>query len=165
MGLTNFFTSLTSRKEPNHIQAEYSKITPSIFVGTNACCATHFKVLFIDKGILDDISLEGEAIDASFGVETFLWLPTEDHTAPSQKSLHLGVRHIQSVLDRKGKVYIHCKNGHGRAPTLAAAWFISQGRTTDEAVATVHEKRKEAHIEPAQVKALRRFEAAMKKSA
>ncbi|MCR4278926.1 MAG: dual specificity protein phosphatase family protein, partial [bacterium] len=111
----------------------------------------------------NDISLEGEAIDQPFGVETFLWLPTEDHSAPEQNSLWLGVHHINAVLARKGKLYVHCKNGHGRAPTLASAWLITQGMTTDEAVQTVQEKRQEAHIERVQIFALRQFEKSISK--
>ncbi|MCR4279000.1 MAG: hypothetical protein NUV81_03825, partial [bacterium] len=83
MGLTNFFNQFSEKKK-DHVQMEYSKITPSLLVGTNACCTVHYKLALIDNGILNDISLEGEAIDQPFGVETFLWLPTEDHSAPEQ---------------------------------------------------------------------------------
>ena len=140
---------------------EFNAITPSMYIGTNMCCTTHYKLALIDKGVLHDVSLEGEAIDAPFGVETFLWLPTEDHSAPTQQDLILGVHHINAILDQKGKIYVHCKNGHGRAPTLVSAWFISQGMTTDEAVKKVQDKRKEAHIERVQITALRQFEKGM----
>ena len=165
MGLINLFKSSRSKKKEkaDHVQMEYSQITPSLYVGTNACCTVHYKLKFIDKGIMHDVSLEGERIDAPFGVETFLWLPTEDHKAPNQNALHLGVSYLNKIFARKGKAYVHCKNGHGRGPTLVAAWFVSQGMTTDEAIAAVTQKRKETHIESVQVSALRKFEKSFKK--
>lgn len=157
MGLTNLFGKGASHKTSKHVRMEISRITPSLFVGTNACCTVHYKLALIEKGILHDISLEGEAIDAPFGVESFLWLPTEDHAAPTQTALSLGVRHIDAILARKGKVYVHCKNGHGRAPTLVAAWFTAHGKNPDTAVRAVKKGRPETHLEPAQLRALRLF--------
>lgn len=157
MGLINLFFSKPAPKE-GHRQMEVSQITPSVYVGTNACCTVHYKVKLIEQGILHDVSLEGERIDAPFGAETFLWLPTEDHAAPTTMDLRLGVDYVTDVLAQGGKVYVHCKNGHGRAPTLVAAWFIAtQGKTVEEAIAEVKAKRPETHIEPAQVDALKRF--------
>ncbi len=162
MGLTNFFRKQQKNDGTHHVLMEYSEITPSLFVGTNACCTAHYKAELIDKGVLHDVSLEGESLDAPFGVETFLWLPTEDHTPPTQDALQLGVNHLQKIFARKGRVYVHCKNGHGRGPTLAAAWFIFKGKTTKEAIDAVQKKRPEIHIEPAQRKALKKFEASLR---
>ena len=80
----------------------------------------------IKKGIKADISLEKEKLDAPFGVDYFLWLPTKDHTAPSQDQLKAGVKFMDELIKNKIKIYIHCQRGHGRAPVLVAAYFISK---------------------------------------
>lgn len=136
---------------------DYHQITDNIFLGTNACCKHHFEEELLEKGVTYDISLEEERIDAPWGVEAFLWLPTTDHTAPSMRSLVLGVQVLIMVSRWNAKVYVHCKNGHGRAPTLVAAYFISQGDSVNEAIAKVAEKRPEIHIEDAQKKMLEKF--------
>jgi hypothetical protein len=156
MGLVNLIRSSIYEAMP-HVQMEVSQITPNLFVGTNACCAAHYKLMLIEQGVLHDISLEGEQVDAPFGVETYLWLPTPDHAAPTQMALHFGVSHIEEVIRMDGKAYVHCKNGHGRAPTLAAAYLVRQGKPVEEAIGLVKRGRREAHLEPAQLEALTAF--------
>ena len=38
------------------------------------------------------------------------------------------------VIKEGKKFYVHCRFGHGRAPTMLAAYFISKGDTAEEAV-------------------------------
>lgn len=67
----------------------------------------------------------------------FLNLPTKDRQAPTIQQLEHGVSFIQKHIDNKGKVYIHCQMGEGRGPTMAAAYFISQGMTIKDAIETI----------------------------
>jgi protein tyrosine phosphatase len=159
-GLVNRFKGAKSEPQfkKGHVKLDVSKITDQLYVGTNSCCQAHYTSLLIDAGVLHDLSIEGEQVDTPFGVESYLWLPTPDHTAPSERSFELGINYIDTVLKTGGKVFIHCTNGHGRAPTMAVAWFIKQGMTTDKAIKTIKEKRPEIHIEPAQLKALKLWE-------
>jgi protein-tyrosine phosphatase len=62
------------------------------------------------------------------------------------------------VIDSGGKVYIHCAGGVGRAPTLATAYFITQGMTFDEAVALIRRTRPFINIMPPQFAQLKQFE-------
>jgi protein-tyrosine phosphatase len=140
--------------QKGHIMMDVSRITDQIYVGTNACCIAHYSKLLIQKGVTHDVSLEGERVDHPYGVDSYLWLPTPDHTAPTMMNLDLGVSYIDTVLHRGGSVFIHCMNGHGRAPTLAAAWFIKEGMSVVDAVALLKQKRPEVHIEPAQMRML-----------
>jgi len=146
-----------------HDRLDYDQITDQIFVGTNFCCQVHFDKELIEKGIYADISLEGERVDAPFGVEYFLWLPVPDATAPTQDQLFQGSNAIKSLIDAGKKVYIHCMNGHGRGPTMTAAYLISSGSTTDDAINLLHKKRKGSHILNGQREALRTFEKSIKK--
>lgn len=61
-------------------------------------------------------------------------------------------------MQNKIKVYIHCKNGHGRGPSLVIAYFIYKGMSFDEAFILVKSKRKEIHLEKVQIKALKKFQ-------
>ena len=38
-----------------------------------------------------------------------------------------GTAFAERIVNAGGKVYIHCAGGIGRAPTMAAAYFMSQG--------------------------------------
>lgn len=136
---------------------EYNQITEQIYIGTNMCCETHFHEELITKGITADISMEKERMDQADGVEFFLWLPTIDHTAPTLSQLQVGVATLDSLIQTKQKVYVHCKNGHGRGPTLVAAYFISLGQSVTEAIDTIKQKRPSIHLDQVQIEALEKF--------
>ena len=144
-------------KHPKHRAFEYNQIDKNIFIGTNMCCVTHFDDELIKKNITVDISLEGENMDHPKGAKVFCWLPTKDHTSPTPQQLQTGVDMITSVVKQKQKAYVHCQNGHGRAPTLVAAYYISKGMTTEDAIKKIQEKRSTIHLEENQIKALRKF--------
>lgn len=136
---------------------DYDEIDEDVFIGTNMCCQFGFHKELLKKGVSADISLEQDRIDAPKGVEYFVWLPTEDHQAPAQDKLKFGVEALSFFKARGIKTYIHCKNGHGRAPTLYAAFLIKNGMSIEQAVASIKEKRLGAHLTEAQVEALKTF--------
>lgn len=136
---------------------DYQHIADGIYIGTNQCCMLGIAEVLKKEGITADISLEDIRLDHPFGVEAYLWLPTPDHTPPTQDQLGIGAETIDSLVKRKKKVYVHCKHGHGRATTLAAAYFISKGRTPDEAYALIKEHRPAVHLQDSQMQALREF--------
>ncbi len=117
-------TYLAYIPHPKHVPLEYSKITDLIYLGTNQCCQPHFEKSLLKKGIRADISLEKEKLDQPYGIDYFLWLPVTDGTAPTQEQLLIGAKAIKNFVDNKIKMYVHCKRGHGRSPTLVAAYFI-----------------------------------------
>jgi hypothetical protein len=139
---------------------DYDQITDTIFLGTNMCCQAGFDKELLSKGVRADISLEELRVDAPQGVDYFVWLPTIDHTAPTMEHLLFGMHTLNFCMQRNIKVYIHCKNGHGRATTLLAAWLIKkQGKTVDEAIALIKEKRPTIHLQDVQIEALKKFAA------
>ena len=137
---------------------EYSQITDQIFLGTNACCLAHFDGDLVAKGVRADISMEAERLDAAQGAEYFLWLPTVDHTAPTMAKLRVGTHAIRELIETGEKVYVHCRNGHGRGPSLVIAYFILLGDDYDTAFAKVKEKRDIIHLDDVQVERLKEFE-------
>lgn len=143
-------------KHPKHVAFEYSKITKYIYLGTNQCCTTHFKKKLLAKNIRADISLEKERLDSPFGVDYFLWLPVKDKMSPTQKQLLVGARMIKDLVDNKIKVYVHCKRGHSRSPSLVAAYFILEGEGAEKALGRIRAKRG-IHLTKDQLDGLRKF--------
>jgi atypical dual specificity phosphatase len=136
---------------------DYNQIDDHIFIGTNQCCILHFKDEFLKMGITSDISLEAERIDAAEGVDSYLWLPVADHYAPTQNQLSQGVGFMTELIKQGQKMYVHCMNGHGRAPTLVAAYYISTGLTVEAAIEKIKQKRTEIHPNEVQIAALSEF--------
>lgn len=87
------------------------------------------------------------------GIEE-LWLPTTDHFEPEFDDLVKAVEFIQSYKDalhgddeydedeekketdqlvskKKGRVYVHCRAGHGRSAAVVFAWLLSQEEDID----------------------------------
>ena len=136
---------------------DYSRIEDDIYIGMNMCCEFGFKRELLSKGVTADISLEAERLDAPQGVEYFLWLPTPNQMAPTAAALEEGVQAIALLRAQGKKIYIHCKNGHGRAPTLYAAYLIRNGMSVEQALTSIATGRSSIHLEKAQIEALRRF--------
>jgi len=146
------------RADPTHPEErelEFSYITDEIYIGTNVCCQAHFDEKLASEGMTEDISLEEERVDTPFGVNSYLWLPVKDKTPPNPDQMEYGVASLQKLISLGKKVYVHCKNGHGRAPTLVAAYIMrTKGLTTDEAIAFIKERRPSIHPEDSQKEAL-----------
>lgn len=138
-------------------QLDFNYIIDGIYIGTNQCCQTHFDKQLKKEKIEADISLEENRIDAPFGVQFYTWIPIKDHVAPTKEQLNFGVSTLETFVKMKKKVYVHCKNGHGRAPTLVAAYLIKKGKSIDEALSIIKAKRSSVHLEDAQREALNEF--------
>ena len=144
-------------QKDDHVQFSYNKIDENIFLGTNFCCQIHFDENLLKKGVVSDLSLEGERVDSPYGISQYLWLPIKDHHAPTLHQFQHGVAFIEQTIAQNGKVYIHCKNGHGRAPTMTAAYYIKQGMSVEDAIHKIMLERSEIHINAEQRKALETY--------
>lgn len=155
----DIFNHLTGKKG-----FDYNQITDEVFIGTNMCCQFGFSKELLSKGVRADISLEKDRTDTPRGVDYFLWLPTEDGEAPSPKNIEIGVQFLNFLIGNKIKTFIHCKNGHGRAPTLFAAYLISRGMNAQDAIKLIASKRPAIHLTEAQMQALNEFKASATKN-
>ncbi len=145
--------------KPKHepLRFEYSKITAFIYIGTNLCCQTHFEKTLLRQRIQADISLEYNKLDQPLGATYYCWLPTPDHYSPSLKQLKVGVNFLQSLVKNGIKTYVHCQRGHGRAPTVVAAYLISHGKSVEEAIQFIKKRRPSVHLSQKQISALHKF--------
>jgi len=57
------------------------------------------------------------------GIE-HLRLPTVDHFEPSVEDLKKAVSFIQKHEEKGGRVYVHCRAGHGRSAAAVYAWLL-----------------------------------------
>jgi len=146
---------------PQIKELEYNEITDGIYIGTNQCCQTHFDERLKKEGITADISLEASRLDAPFGVDFYIWMSVQNHMAPKHDQLEFGVSVLEKLVSMGRKVYVHCKNGHGRAPTLVSAYIIKKGKTPAEAEALIKSKRPTMHLNNIQRQALFAFAKAM----
>ncbi|KKU10175.1 MAG: hypothetical protein UX13_C0018G0009 [Candidatus Woesebacteria bacterium GW2011_GWB1_45_5] len=148
-------------KDNGHI-FDYSAITDNIYIGSDLCkgmvCPVHGPE-FEKLGILVELNLSAEKKEIPpDGIDVYAWIPTGDKHAPTQDQLDLGTALVDEAVKKEKKIYIHCKNGHGRGPTIVAAYLIRyQGKLVDEAIEYITEKRGETHLEGVQKEALRTF--------
>ena len=137
---------------------KFSRITPLVYVGPQF--RSSGKSMLQREGFRHLVNLRIEFDDAehSLELENYCYLPTADDAAISREHITQGIEFIHSAVDRGEKVYIHCSAGVGRAPTLAAAYFISQGMALADALSLVKRTRPFINIMPPQMELLRTLE-------
>jgi protein-tyrosine phosphatase len=137
---------------------ETSKVSEKLFVG-----GQQYKrglETMRQLGIGATVSLRQEADDAARGVALprHLWLPTPDDDAPTLAQLQQGVAFIREAMKAGVGVYIHCAQGVGRAPTLAAAYLIAEGHSPQSAMKMIRQARPFITPTPSQLKRLAEWE-------
>jgi hypothetical protein len=137
---------------------KYCQITPQIYIGAQH--GRRGKRLLEREGITGDVNMRIEYDDAEHGValEHYCYLPTVDDAEPTLDHLEEGAAFIDRLVRAGELVYIHCAGGLGRAPTMAAAYFISQGMRFDDALALIRERRPFINPQPCQIEQLEHFE-------
>lgn len=148
--------------EPDHV-TNHSRITDHIIIGSDLCKGTSCRVhsaVFGQMRIAAEIDLELEHDEpVTPHLEMYVRLPTPDHQAPSQAQLRIAANVIHEMVEHGKSIYVHCRNGHGRAPMAVAAYFIQYKKiTVAAAIALIKTKRPEIHIEAAQITALEIFQ-------
>ena len=119
------------------------------------------------RGIGSVVNLRIEYDDREHGIapERYLHLPTVDDTPPTFEHLEEGADFIQECIDQGVGVYIHCKSGIGRAPSMAAAYLIYNGMGYEEAVDALVSKRPFIRMVKSQKENLKAFERYLAKKA
>lgn len=145
----------------NHA-TDYSQITDNIFIGSDLCkglyCPVHAEE-FKRLGIAAEINLEIERDEQpTSGTEIYLWLPTVDNVCPTVDQLTVGTVLIDQICKSMKKVFVHCRNGHGRSPTLVAAYLCRfRHMSAEEAVGFISKMRPEIHPNAVQISGLLGF--------
>lgn len=134
-----------------------SEITPQLVVGGQH--STHGLSILRRRGVTAIVNMRHESDDRDKGraLDRYLYLPTIDNTPPTLENLHLAADFIAGEIARGGKVYVHCWEGVGRAPTTACAYLVSTGMTPQEAWARIRKVRPFVRPTPFQVAQIDRF--------
>jgi predicted protein tyrosine phosphatase len=67
-------------------------------------------------------------------------IPLTDDKAPDTDSFVHIITFVDQLL-KSGRVYIHCRLGRGRAPTILLGWLLLHGFNLDEAFALLYSRR------------------------
>jgi hypothetical protein len=115
----------------------FSQVTNNLFLGGQYQRRSWARLR--SRGITSVVNMRGEYDESKqgFAPEYYCHLPTVDNHAPTLAHLRQGVDFIRQELDAGRKVYIHCWEGVGRAPTMTAAYLVSTGMKPSEAWAKI----------------------------
>jgi dual specificity MAP kinase phosphatase len=152
------FIDHTHRKLTGLPQLKRSQITHELFLGGQygiRAIATMQKI-----GITGIINMRTRSLNDKKFAEYFeiLNLPTPDFQAPTLDHLQQGVAFIKAQVEQSGKIYIHCRLGEGRGPSMVIAYLLARGMTYEDALATVKKVRPFIGLSKAQVNRLKEFE-------
>jgi hypothetical protein len=140
----------------------HSQITANLFLGGqyNLVGLRRLKKL----GVTGIINMRVHSVyqDAQYEGIRYLHLPTIDNTAPSLNDLVKGAEFAHDEIKNGGKVYVHCRQGLGRGPTMAIAYLLKMGATYEDAFSVVKKVRTFINPRPAQIKRLKELEAYFK---
>ncbi len=111
----------------------FSRVLPNLLVGPQHTRAGLERLKA--GGVTAILNMRAERDDRALGRATdrYLHLPVIDRMPPSLELLQHGVDFITEELANGGVVYVHCREGLGRAPTLAAAYLVSTGLSAEDA--------------------------------
>jgi protein tyrosine phosphatase (PTP) superfamily phosphohydrolase (DUF442 family) len=148
--LHRFFTGLPSLSR--------TRITDKIFLG--GAYSLRALPLLRKRGVTAVVDMRESSIyqEAKYQGMRYLHLPTVDQTPPAMQDLERGVKFIDEEIAKGGKVYIHCRQGQGRGPTMAMAYLIYKGMSVGEAFYTIKKIRKFIQPTDSQLKRLQEFE-------
>jgi protein-tyrosine phosphatase len=135
-----------------------SQITAHLFLGSQYNLIGLKKLKALGVTAIVNMRLHntyGEAVHE--GIK-YLHLPTVDNTPPPLEVLIKGADFIDEEIRNNGIVYVHCRQGLGRGPTMAMAYLIKLSMTYKEAYDMVRKVRIFINPRPGQVRRLKELE-------
>lgn len=109
-----------------------------------------------EQGIEAVVDLRSEHCDNVKLIEElciqFLHVEIDDRYSPTPEQLEEIFHFVDPLLDSHKKVLIHCQNGCGRAPLVAAALLAKRGMAVADAVSLVEDKNPTTGFTPQQDK-------------
>lgn len=139
-------------------QFQRSEITPGLFVGGQYTRRGIRKMQKI--GITAIVNMRETPVRSYPEMEIMntLHLATKDLNEPTIENLQRGVEFITREIASGGKVYVHCRLGEGRGPTMAVAYLMSTDLRLEDAIETVRKVRPFISITQRQMDQLRKLE-------
>jgi protein-tyrosine phosphatase len=134
--------------------SRYSRVNEFLYIGGKLSKVGVFYLRIHQfKAILN---LQSEFDDRKFSLKGFDYrhIKCQEFSGIPILELSEGVNFIKSVSKKKQKVYVHCAEGVGRAPTMATAFLISEGQELSSAVLQVKKSRPFINILDIQIRSL-----------
>jgi protein tyrosine phosphatase (PTP) superfamily phosphohydrolase (DUF442 family) len=135
-----------------------SQITANLFLGSQYNLLGLKKPKAMGITAIVNMRMHADYDDAAHEGIKYLHLPTVDNTPPPLDVLIKGAEFIDTEIKNKGKVYVHCRQGLGRGPTMAMAYLIKTGLTYQQAYAMIRRVRIFINPRPGQIEMLKKLE-------
>lgn len=135
-----------------------SQITADLFLGSQYNLLGLQKLMALGITAIVNMRMHSDYEDAAFKGIKYLHLPTPDNTPPSLDILQKGAAFVDKEIKNGGKVYIHCRQGLGRGPTMTIAYLLKIGMTFEDAFALVKKVRTFINPRPSQIQQLKKLE-------
>jgi protein-tyrosine phosphatase len=137
---------------------ERSKITASLFLGSQYNLIGLEKLKRIGITAIVNMRIHNVYNSATHKGVRYLHLPTMDNKPTSILNLIKGIHFIENEITLGGKVYVHCRQGLGRGPSMVIAYLIFKGNIFDDAFRLVKNVRPFINPRQSQVARLRELE-------
>jgi protein-tyrosine phosphatase len=135
-----------------------SQITAHLFLGSQYNLVGLKKLRALGVTAIVNMRMHNDFGDAAHAGIKYLHLPTVDNTPPPLTTLIKGADFIDEEIKNNGIVYVHCRQGLGRGPTMAMAYLIKTGLTYQDAYNMVRKVRIFINPRPGQIKRLKELE-------
>lgn len=135
-----------------------SQITANLFLGSQYTLAGLQKLKALGITAIINMRMNPVYQESQYEGFKYLHLPTVDNTPPALDVLIRGAEFAGNEIKNGGKVYVHCRQGLGRGPTMAIAYLISTGLTFEDAFALVKKVRTFINPRPGQIERLEELE-------
>jgi protein-tyrosine phosphatase len=135
-----------------------SQITASLFLGSQYNLIGLQKLKALGITAIVNMRMHSVYSEAQYEGFRYLHLPTIDNTPPDLATLIKGAEFIDAEIKNGGKVYVHCRQGLGRGPTMALAYLIKAGATFEDAFTLVKSVRTFINPRPGQIARLKELQ-------
>jgi len=149
--LYRFFTGMPTLKR--------CQITANLFLGSQYNLIGLKKMKALGITAIINMRMHSVYSQAQYEGFNYLHLPTEDNTPPPIEVLQKGADFANEQVKNGGKIYIHCRQGLGRGPTMAIAYLLKTGLTFEDAFTLIKKVRTFINPRPSQIERLKELEA------
>lgn len=136
-----------------------SQITGHLFLGSQYNLLGLKKLKALGVTAIVNMRTHNDYSDAEHAGIKYLHLPTVDNTPPPLDVLLKGADFMDDEIKNGGVVYVHCRQGLGRGPTMAMAYLIKTGLSFENAYEMIKRVRIFINPRPGQIERLKELEA------
>jgi dual specificity MAP kinase phosphatase len=153
LNLLDRFSDYDHRMKMGMHSLDKGRVEPYLFVGGQYNLRGLIKLKKMGITAIINMRIHSPLSEIHFKGIKYLHLPTKDHTAPSLEDLIEGVNFADEEIKHGGKVFIHCRQGIERGPTMTIAYLLKKGFSFEDAFNKVQMAR--SFIRPTYVQVLR----------